>query len=127
MKPVITLSSFAICFLLLTACNTESEHTHDGTEYSSELFEVRGVFVALNQQDSYITVIHEEIPDVMNAMRMNINIEELALAENLERGDIISFNLERDGFSWFARSIAVLPEDTELDLPQNLQEMIKNL
>lgn len=124
MKTVIKLSILAIAGLMLTACGAEEEEVQ---EQAIDSYQVKGVYVTKNEEDSYITVIHEEIPDVMNAMRMNINVENISVAEDLERGDVISFNLERDGFSWFARDIEVLPADTELDLPQNLLEMIENL
>lgn len=124
MKTVIKLSILAIAGLMLTACGAEEEEVQ---EQAIDSYQVKGVYVTKNEEDSYITVIHEEIPDVMNAMRMNINVENISVAEDLERGDVISFNLERDGFSWFARDIEVLPDDTDLDLPQNLLEMIENL
>lgn len=124
MKTLIKLFSLAVAGLMLTACGAEEEVAQD---YTVDSYQVKGVYVAKNEEDSYITVIHEEIPDVMNAMRMNINVEDITVAENLERGDIITFSLERDGFSWFARDIEVLPADTELDLPENLLEMIENL
>jgi Cu/Ag efflux protein CusF len=70
-----------------------------------------------------ISVVHETIPEVMNAMRMSLRIDDPDVAEGLETGDVIRFDMVRTEAGWYARNIEVLPPDTELDLPEDLREV----
>lgn len=110
--------------LLFSACGGETE-VRDAEEVATdeETYEVRGFFIETNAADETITIVHEEIPDVMSAMRMRMLLEDAEGAEDLSRGDIISFTLARIGNSWYVRNIERLPEDTELDLEQRLKDM----
>lgn len=123
---IYNLTSYLICslvalFLLTTCSSDESSEIEKSTDNPS--YQVKGRFLSLNTEGPFISVVHEAIPDVMNAMRMNMNIKHIEDAADLSRGDIISFTLNREGMSWYATDIKLLPKDTELNLPENLQQL----
>ncbi len=93
---------------------------HDRTE---EVYEVRGRYLSTDLRGESISVVHETIPEVMNAMRMSLRIDDEAVAVGLQTGDIIGFDMVRTETGWFARNIEVLPPDTDLDLPEHLREV----
>ncbi len=103
----------------LMACGSESE-----TRDESASYDTRGIFLSLDADINVISVAHEDIPEVMNAMRMNLRIDSPELVSELEPGDKISFRLARVGMQWYARSIEALPPDTELELPDQLRAML---
>ncbi|MDG5767424.1 copper-binding protein [Balneolales bacterium ANBcel1] len=74
----------------------------------------------MDLQGESISVVHETIPDVMNAMRMSLRIDDESVADGLESGDIILFRMVQTDRGWYIRDIEPLPEDTELDLPPEL-------
>jgi len=114
------LALFMAGLFILTACEDEME-TIPAEEKAAaeETYEVRGIFIDTRATEQTITIIHEEIPNVMPAMRMRMLLEEPEKAEELSRGDIISFTLVRVGNSWYVRDIEQLPDDTELDLEED--------
>lgn len=87
-----------------------------------EAYEIKGRFLSTDMRGESISVVHETIPDVMNAMRMSLRIDNPMVAEGLETGDVIRFNMVRTEAGWYARDIEVLPPDTELNLPEELQD-----
>ena len=121
---ILLFALFLSSALLFGACGGETE-VRDAEEVAAEeeTYEVRGFFIETNQADQTITIVHEEIPDVMSAMRMRMILEDTEGAEELSRGDIISFTLARIGNSWYVRDIELLPEDTELELEDRLRDM----
>jgi len=110
-------------FFILSACGNGDQTSAEETMPEQPVYEVKGRFLSLNVEDSYFTVVHEEIPGVMMAMRMGINLKDISEAEGFERGDIIQFSLSREGMSWFGSDLTRLPDDTVLDLPERLQTM----
>ncbi|MFO8030789.1 MAG: copper-binding protein [Cyclonatronaceae bacterium] len=87
-----------------------------------EVYEVKGRFLSMDMRGESISVVHETIPDVMNAMRMSLRIDNPEVAEELETGDVIRFDMVRTEAGLYARNIEVLPPNTELDLPEGLQD-----
>ncbi len=117
--------SLLVSGLLLSACGGETETVPAEEQAAAEqAYEVRGFFMETDEANQIISILHEEIPDVMRAMRMRMILEDQEGAEGLERGDMISFTMVRIGNSWYVRNITQLPEDTELDIPENLLEML---
>lgn len=110
-------------FFILSSCGNGDETTTEKIMTDQPVYEVKGRFLSLNVDDSYFTVVHEEIPGVMMAMRMGINLRDISEAEGFERGDVIQFNLVRDGMSWFGSHLKKLPNETPLDLPERLQSV----
>lgn len=111
--------------LMLAACGGEMETVPAEEQAAQEqTYEVRGFFMETDDAGQIITILHEEIPDVMRSMRMRMILEDAEGAQSLERGDMISFTMVRIGNSWYVRNVARLPDGTELDIPENLREML---
>jgi len=106
----------------LHSCGSEEKPVSE-PQIDQPKYEVKGRLLNINEDNLHISVVHEEIPGVMNAMRMNINIKTLDDTKGISSGDIISFTLTREGISWYATDFQKLSDDTVLDLPENLQEI----
>lgn len=131
-------SLITIFFLMgVFACEQSTEESTETTEESTDSTEsetsetmeenteneaksTRGQIVKLGEvgEDEMLTiqVDHEEIPDFMMAMRMDLKVAQADVAE-LKEGDKISFEMvkiEEGGFKM--QTIEKLPEDTELTL-----------
>lgn len=117
MKKVVFIL-LPVLALSMGACTNEDEATEN-----AEVYEVRGRYLSSDIAGEYISVIHEEIPDVMQAMRMNLRIDDPGVAESLETGDIISFDMVRTERGWFARNIEILPDDAGIELPEELRDV----
>ncbi|MCC5934013.1 MAG: copper-binding protein [Balneolales bacterium] len=105
------------------ACSGETETVPAEDQAAQEqTYEVRGFFVEVDDAGQIITILHEEIPEVMRSMQMRMILENAADAENLERGDMVSFTMVRIGNSWYVRNVQPLPEDTELEIADELKE-----
>ena len=97
--------------MVFTASCGENEEEH------SEVYDVRGQYLRMDTDGQYVSVVHETIPGVMDAMRMNLRIEDESVAEDFQQGDIIAFKMTRTDRGWFIYDIEKLPEDTKLELP----------
>ncbi len=114
---ILFLSS--ILFFQLTGCgNGEEAEPEEEASY-----EVKGRYLSTSVDETSISVIHETIPDVMDAMRMSLRIDDLSEVEDLETGDHIEFDMVHTQQGWFIRNIEKLPEGTEPDLPEELQDV----
>lgn len=112
------LPVFLITLLLIAGCGNGSQ------EEEEEVYQVRGRYMSTQIGGESISVIHEEIPDVMHAMRMDFRIDDPSISEQLETGDVIEFEMViTEGNDRYARNIEKLPPDTELDLPEVLQDV----
>lgn len=117
--------SAALVMLFVASCGNdhEADHAHDHAQADEMSHEVRGRYLSSGPGGEYITIVHETVPDVMNAMRMNFRIDDPAETAHLAPGDIVAFNMVNTETGWYARNITVLPADTELDLPERLRHM----
>lgn len=116
-KILLSILILAVLPFSFAACgNGEPAATED-------VYEVRGRYLSTDMRGESISVIHETIPDVMNAMRMSLRIDDPTVSEGLETGDVIRFDMVRTQAGWHARNIEVLPPETELDLPENLRDV----
>ena len=116
------LISLMAISLMLAACGDRHEQ-HQHKHASEEAFDARGRYVSTDMRGESISVVHETVPDVMNAMRMSFRIDDESVAAGLVTGDIIRFDMVRTESGWYARNIEVLPPDTELDLPERLRSI----
>lgn len=120
-------SSFAAVLLLiflsaglLAACGgSESEPAAQ-----EERYQVDGYFIEVGMAQETITILHEEIPEVMNAMRMRVLLPEPAIAEGFSRGDAVRLELVRSGSSWYLESMEPLAEEDAPQLSQELMQML---
>ncbi len=107
---------YLILILLLAGCGSE-------TKEEEEVYEVRGRYLSTQIGGESISVIHEAIPDVMHAMRMELRIDDPSVSERFQTGDIIAFEMVNTESGWYARNIEMLPPDTELELPDVLRDV----
>lgn len=121
-----TLFAVFALFFMISCSGDESRSTQESQPVYTDAidtYEVRGRYLSTNPEGTAVSIVHETVPDVMNAMRMNFRIDDASVAEPLRQGDIIAFDMVRTDRGWYARNIQVLPDDTQLDLPDNLQQM----
>ncbi len=115
-QPILFLLAI-IAPLFLASCAGEEPAS------TEQVYEVKGRYLSTDMRGESVSVIHETIPDVMNAMRMSLRIDDPDVAQGLQTGDVIRFDMVRTEAGWYARNIEVLPPDTELELPENLREV----
>lgn len=104
MKGFILLGLLA---LTLAAC---------GSEQPTETHTVRGIYEGTRFDGTAVRVNHEEIPEVMAAMRMDIVLADTADVSHLEPGGKVSFHLAVFSTGFRAYGFTPLPDDTELHL-----------
>jgi Cu/Ag efflux protein CusF len=115
---------FAVLLIASVGCSGgQREQAPEPAVTEDPVYTVKGRFLQFNEENMTISVVHEEIPGVMRSMRMNLRPDDPDEAAALKPGDVISFELTRRGASWFVYDIEVLPEDTVLDLPENLRDL----
>lgn len=83
---------------------------------ATETYQVRGKFLRLSFGGAAMRVSHEEIPGFMEAMTMDIKLQNPAEAASLKPGDIVEFSLVVAVDGSHAENIRVLPAETELQL-----------
>ena len=126
LKLPFRISLVSICLLMPLAyisCGNDEPRTTSETGTDKDVYEVRGRYLSTDLRGESISIVHETVPDVMNAMRMSLRIDDASVAETLQTGDIIRFDMVRSEAGWFARNIELLSPDTELDLPDHLREV----
>ncbi|AFM05890.1 Copper binding periplasmic protein CusF [Bernardetia litoralis DSM 6794] len=134
----IALVAFAATFMF--ACQPKSsettEETVDSTAITAEetpveeevvaeetpeevFYTVRGQIVEIGEADeegnAMVTLHHEEIPDVMMAMKMDLKTNTEFLGE-VAADDKISFEMLKTEEGYMMRNIEKLPAETELTL-----------
>ncbi|GAB5537871.1 MAG: hypothetical protein Rubg2KO_41200 [Rubricoccaceae bacterium] len=119
---------FALAFLAV-GCS-DPEPTDDGevatfeeTTFSDDTSSdgalmVRAVFLGPMYDGDAMMVEHEEIPDLMPAMRMPFTLERPDLIAGLSEGDkvLLTIGNSESGPGLIVTAIEPLPPDTELDL-----------
>jgi hypothetical protein len=115
---------FVVLHIVSAGCSGgQREQTPEPAHSDVPVYTVKGRFLQFNEENMTISVVHEEIPGVMRSMRMNLRLDNPDEAAALKPGSVISFELTRRGASWFVYNIEVLPDDTLLELPENLRDM----
>jgi Cu/Ag efflux protein CusF len=131
MKPTVLLAAALLAGAVTQAQASDhghhSHHGHAQGEMTESRHEVRGIYLGYDAEAHRISVAHEEIPQVMAAMRMNLHLAEEVSAPELAEGEPMGFTMvgkAQNGMRWYAESFEALPADTELELPERLREMI---
>ncbi|MFW6348393.1 MAG: copper-binding protein [Cyclonatronaceae bacterium] len=118
-------SFFIVLFLalfagLLTGCGGESESENTADE---ERYEVDGYFLEVGMAGETITILHEDIEDVMPSMRMRMLLPSPDIAEGFSRGDAARFEIVRRANSWYLEGMEPLPEEDAPQLSEDLMQM----
>ncbi|WP_338766512.1 copper-binding protein [Bernardetia sp. ABR2-2B] len=96
----------------------EAEVTVDETP-QEDVYSVRGQLVGMTEADEaghvVVTVNHEEIPDVMMAMKMDFKAEATSM-QGMTADDKVSFEMVKTEEGYMMRNVAKLPAETELML-----------
>lgn len=83
------------------------------------VYQVRGMIVEIPEADAegnaMVMVSHEEIPEVMGAMKMAFKTNAESLSE-IAKDDKVSFELVKTDEGYAMRSVTKLPAETELML-----------
>ncbi|MEO1075965.1 MAG: copper-binding protein [Bacteroidota bacterium] len=118
--PTRTLLCFALAVLaLLPACTSDSADT------PAETYEVRGLYEGTRFEGAAVSVVHETIPGVMDAMRMSLVLDDPAEVDELAVGTKVRFTVTV-GDRLVASDFEALPDTTTLDLPDELQPAAAN-
>lgn len=104
---------------LLTACGgSESEPAADEERYQAD-----GYFIEVGMAGETITIIHEDIGDVMPSMRMRMLISSPDIADGFSRGDAARFEIVRISNSWYLEDMQPLSEEEAPQLSDELMQM----
>ena len=114
---ILFLPLFAV---LLTSCGGESE---PGNTAGEERYEVDGYFLEVGMAGETITIIHEDIGEVMPSMRMRMLLPSPDIAEGFSRGDAARFEIVRRANSWYLEGMEPLPEEDAPQLSDDLMQM----
>ncbi len=83
------------------------------------VYQVRGMIIEIPAADeegnAMVMVSHEEIPEVMGAMKMAFKTNTAFLSE-VAKNDKVSFELVKTDEGYMMRNVAKLPAETELTL-----------
>jgi Cu/Ag efflux protein CusF len=102
-----------LTLLLLAACAPA-----DRPAPTERIYETRGIYHGPRFDGEAASVEHEAIPDVMEAMRMDLRLEDPAELDRLTPGDRVRFDLVVRGSEVRARHFERLPDTTRLVLPE---------
>lgn len=104
---------------LLTSCGgSDSESPADEERYQAD-----GYFIEVGMAGETITIIHEDIGDVMPAMRMRMLISSPDIADGFSRGDAARFEIVRISNSWYLEGMQPLSEEDAPQLSDELMQM----
>ncbi|MCW5962627.1 MAG: copper-binding protein [Bryobacterales bacterium] len=103
------LMPLLLCLMIgLTACGpTASESTEAPSGLSSSRHEIRGIVVSANEEAKEAIIDHEEIPDLMGAMRMGFSIPTAADLEKLKPGTKIKATLVMENNTMWIEAVEV--------------------
>lgn len=128
-----------IATIFMFACQPKKSETTEGTADSTAVvveetqqdtttidvrpeetfYTLRGQIIKIGTTDAegnaMITVSHEEIPDVMMAMQMDLKTNAAFLSE-IKKDDKVSFEMLKTEEGYSMRNIDKLPAETELTL-----------
>lgn len=82
----------------------------------AELWMARGVFYGTRFEGQTANIDHENIPGLMDAMRMDFLLASPEAVDGLEAGDKVSFRLDYIDNRIVASDFEVLPDTTRLSL-----------
>lgn len=77
-----------LALLLLPGCKSASENANEKN------YDIKGKVVAINTGKKPVTLDHEDIPGLMQAMQMDFAVESTAVLEGLKPGDQVEGRLK---------------------------------
>ncbi len=102
--PLFIIAALAI----LVSCSKEEQ-----AAAGPDTHPLKGEVVKIEKEDGYMTVAHEEIPDVMKAMTMSLQVKDSTAFDRVQVGDIITATLVIDETRMWLENVQVAAaEDT---------------
>lgn len=98
--------------LLLAACGGGGE----SDPLPEEVYGVRGVYEGTRFEGTTVTVDHEAVPDLMDAMRMDFRLADTASVAHLRPGQKVRFHIAVTADGARAFGFERLPDATRLQL-----------
>jgi Cu/Ag efflux protein CusF len=106
--------------LMLAACGGSTEETEPPTGQSSSRHDMRGVVVSLTPDSKEVIIDHEEIHEVMGAMRMSFVVPEDDDRAKLEPGSQIEATLVMENNTMWVENVKVTGKT---DVPEEKPKM----
>jgi Cu/Ag efflux protein CusF len=100
-----------LALLLLTACAPAERPAT-----TERIYETRGIYHGPRFDGEAASIEHEAIPDVMEAMRMDLRLEDPTELDRFTPGDRVRFDIVVRGAEVRARHFERLPDTTRLEL-----------
>ena len=119
MKKIVSL---ALLVTFMFACQSKEREKAEETPVvketaQEEVYQVRGQIVKIAETDpdgnALVTIHHEEIPDVMMTMKMDLKTNVAFLTE-ISKDDKVSFEMVKTEDGYIMRNVEKLPAETEL-------------
>ena len=83
-----------ICAAFSISC---SVHSHSSSPTDTESYRSTGTITAIDIDKGLVTLDHDDIPGYMPAMEMTVDVIEPKMLYSFRIGDIVDFDLERNG------------------------------
>ncbi len=87
---------------MIAACGKQEE-PEEAAEAQPTTYDVVGLVVSIDQENSTITIAHKDIPNLMNAMTMGFQVKDTTLMGMVQPEDSVQFELTvEDGEMWIS-------------------------
>lgn len=95
-KSVVLLAAAALCAGIFPASAQElgQKRVVVAQAAAQKIFHGKGKITGLNADAGFVTIAHEDIPGLMDAMEMQFEAKPAALLKGLKVGDKVDFALE---------------------------------
>jgi protein SCO1 len=101
--------------LFAAGCRKASESRNSVSDTNRQVFQVKGVVLAVNPADKSVRIKHEEVPGYMPAMTMPFDVKDTNELAGIEPGDPVSFRLlVTDTEGWIDRIRTLGPKTNDL-------------
>jgi protein SCO1 len=99
-------TAFMLALLLVPAC-------HPRAAGPEERYQLKGKVVSVDKRGSTVTIAHEDIPDLMDAMTMPFDLKDRRLLDQLAEGDGIQATLVVAGRKSWLENVVVTRETVD--------------
>lgn len=102
---IVLAASLGVLVPLSVGCD---QRATEGTKAKNEIrtdYPIKGDVVAVGDDRATVTLDHEEIPDVMKAMKMKYKVEDPKVLDGIDEGDKVEGRLKVDGKDYVITSL----------------------
>lgn len=105
--PCLLALGFGLAMLLMASCSSAEKAPAPSADSASR-YDLKGVVVSTEAGSNKVVVEHEEIPDLMGAMRMSFAVPEAADREKMVPGARIRATLVMENNTMWVEGVEVL-------------------